>query len=158
MKTLYLMRHTQKEENLNKDDYDIELTTKGLDDAQQMAKILKKENVVFDLIVSSPAKRARLTAEIIAENTDYSKSVMYNEVIYQAFLNELMETISYTYDNIDSLLIIGHNPALASLAVNLTTFREELKMGGIVKITFDCNAWIDIAKYNAKYISYMEPK
>lgn len=158
MKTLYLMRHTQKEENLNKDDYDINLTNKGLDDALQMAQRLKDEKVIIDLIVSSPAKRARLTAETIADTTEYSKSVMYNEVIYQAFLNELMETISYTYDNVNSLMIVGHNPALASLAVNLTTFREELKMGGIVKITFDCDSWIDIAKYNAKFISYIEPK
>ena len=158
MKTLYLMRHGEKELNPNKDDYDIELTKKGEEQVLQMAQKLKEQNINFDLIVSSPAQRARTTAQIVSDTIKHPKSVMFNEVIYNAFLNELMESISYTYDTVDTLLIIGHNPALASLAVNLTEFREELKMGGVVKITFNCNSWIDIAKYNAKYESYIEPK
>lgn len=158
MKTLYLMRHGEKEENDNIDDYDIELSQKGVADTEQIAAKLKDNNIKVDLIVSSPAQRARTTAEIISNELDYDKSIMFNEVIYKAFLHELMESISYTYDNVDNLLIIGHNPALATLAVNLTTFREELKMGGVVTITFDCDSWIDIGKHNAKYISYMEPK
>ena len=71
---------------------------------------------------------------------------MLNDVLYMAFVNELLETISYTFDTIDSMIIVGHNPSLTALAVTLVGFKEKFQMGGIMEIEFDCNSWIDISK------------
>ncbi|AXH10335.1 phosphoglycerate mutase [Malaciobacter halophilus] len=152
MKTLYLMRHGQKELLSNKDDFDIELTAQGILDIKNMAKKLSQNKVQFDLIAASPALRAKQTAQIISEAFHYDKSIMYNEVIYQAFLNELHETITYTYDYVDSMLLIGHNPSLAALALTYCGYKEEFDMGYVLRIDFDCNSWIDIGKHNAKLI------
>ncbi len=153
MKTLYIMRHTQKDEsNPEQYDYDVELTQKGLKDSQIIAQKLKDNSILPDLIVSSPAMRTRQTAEIVAKTLKYRKNIMYNEVIYQAFVNEIVESITYTFDTVDSLLIIGHNPSLTALAITFTEFKEEIKMGSIVKIEFDCNSWTTIDKNNAKFI------
>jgi phosphohistidine phosphatase len=158
MKTLYIMRHGKKEEsNSDEYDYDIELAKKGKDDSKTVSKKLKDQNHNIDLIVSSPAIRARQTAEIVSKTIQYDKNIMYNEVIYQAFVNEIVESVSYTFDTVDNLLVIGHNPALTALAITFTDFKEEIKSAQIVKIEFDCDSWISINKSNAKFIELIKP-
>ncbi len=156
MKTLYIMRHGKKDES-GSDDYDIELTQEGKDAASDVSKILNEQDNKIDLIVSSPAIRARQTAEIVSDTIKYDKNIMYNEVIYQAFVNEIVEAVSYTFDTVDNLLLIGHNPALTALAITFTKFKEEIKSAQIVKIEFNCNSWISIDKSNAKFIEVLKP-
>lgn len=153
MKTLYIMRHAQKDEsNPDQYDYDVELTKKGLEDSKIIAQKLKDKSISPDLIVSSPAIRTRQTAEIVAKTLDYTKNIMYNEVIYQAFVNEIIESVTYTFDTVDSLMIVGHNPSLTALAITITNFKEEIEMGSVVKIEFDCNSWTAIEKNNARFV------
>jgi len=157
MKKLYIVRHTHKsEERPGQDDYDRGLSQIGMEEARLMAKKLANTGIQTDLIVSSPAVRTRETAEIFAEILNYDKSIMYNEVLYLAFVNELLETISYTFDTVDTMILIGHNPSLTALAT-LIDFKEKFETGGIMEIEFDCNSWIDIAKENAKLVSYIHP-
>lgn len=158
MKKLYIVRHAQKaDEKLEQDDYDRELSEIGINDAKVMAKIFADKNVSIDLIVASPAKRTRITAEIFADALDYKKSIMFNEVLYMAFVNELLETISYIFDTVDSVLLVGHNPSLTALAITLVGFKEKFQTGAIMEIDFDCDSWIDISKDNAKLICYETP-
>ena len=82
---------------------------------------------------------------------------MYNEVLYLAFVNELLETISYTFDTVDTMILIGHNPSLTALAITLIDFKEKFEVGGVMEIEFDCNSWIDIGKENARLVSYILP-
>ena len=156
MKTLYIMRHGQKNmTSSNQEDYDIELTQKGLNDCKLMAKKLKEKEVLLDLIVASPSKRTRQTAEIISEELNYKKNIMYNEVIYQAFLNEIIESITYTFDNVNTLMVIGHNPALTALGFTLGNFKRKLGMGEVLKIDFNCNSWTLIDKSNASIAEHI---
>lgn len=157
MKKLYIMRHAQKDESdLTIDDYDIPLTKKGQEDALKISKELAKDSNI-DLIVSSPAKRTKMTSEILAKELNYTKNIMYNEVIYMSFLNELIETISYTFDTVNSMVVIGHNPSLTALAVTFVDFKEKMQMGSLVYIEFDCDSWTEISKDNAKLIYYKSP-
>ena len=157
MKKLYIVRHTQKEEALQHDDYDRDLSPEGLDKARKIAENFAKKNIPIDLIVASPAIRTKKTAEIFADALDYKKSIMYNEVLYMAFVNELFETISYTFDTVDSMLLVGHNPSLTALAITLVGFKEKFEQGAIMQIIFDCDSWIDISVENAKLVSYELP-
>jgi len=156
MKELYILRHAKEEFNQNINDYDLHLSEQGSKDAKKIGEILNKKKVLPDLIVSSPALRARETAQIVAKQINYKNHIMYNEVIYEAFLNELIESISYTYDSVNSLLIVGHNPALTALAITFTDFKEELKNSDLIKIEFDCNSWIDIDKNNSKFVEHLK--
>ena len=155
MKKLYIVRHTQKtEELIQQDDYDKELSQEGINTAKSIAENFAKKNLPIDLIVASPAKRTKMTAEIFANALNYNKSIMFNEVLYLAFVNELFETINYTFDTVDSMVLVGHNPSLTSLALILVGFKEKFEMGAIMEINFDCDSWIDISKENARLISY----
>lgn len=157
MKTLYILRHAQKDEsNPEQYDYDIELTQKGNEDSILLGNKLKEKNILPDLIVSSPAIRARRTTENVSEIIGYRKNIMYNEVIYQAFLNEIIESITYTFDTVDSLMIVGHNPSLTALAITYGGFSEEMKMASAIRIDFNCDSWTSIDKSNAKFIEYIQ--
>lgn len=155
MKKLYILRHTQKaNEEVGHDDYDRELSEEGINDAKQIANNFASKNLPIDLIVASPARRTKVTAEIFADALNYKKNIMFNEVLYMAFVNELLETISYTFDSVDSMLLVGHNPSLTALAITLVDFKEKFQMGGVMEIDFHCDSWIDISKENAELISY----
>lgn len=159
MKKLYIVRHAQKEvEKAGQDDYDRPLSNKGLEDAQKMADKLFDKGYRPDLIVSSPAVRTRQTSEIFAKTLRYTKTIMYNEVLYMAYLNELQETLTYTFDTVESMILVGHNPSLTALALTLVGFKEEIAMGAMVEVEFDCDSWIDISKENARLISYTKPE
>ena len=158
MKKLYIVRHAQKEDvQIGRDDYDRELSPEGEKEAKNIAQNFASKNLPVDLIVASPAIRTKRTAEIFAEALKYKKTIMLNEVLYMAFVNELIETISYTFDTVDSVLLVGHNPSLTALAITLVGFKEKFQMGAIMEIEFDCNSWIDICKENAKLICYDYP-
>lgn len=158
MKKLFIVRHAQKaDEKLGQDDYDRELSEEGILAAKKMAQKLASKNINADLIVSSPASRTKATAEIFAQELNYDKSIMYNEVLYMAYVNELIETITYTFDTVDTMILIAHNPSLTALAITLVGFKEKILMGGVMEVEFNCNSWIDISKDNAKLISYDHP-
>jgi phosphohistidine phosphatase len=158
MKKLYIVRHAQKaDEEIGQDDYDRDLSEIGINDAKVMAKNFAIKDLSIDLIVASPAKRTKLTAEIFAEALNYNKSIMFNEVLYMAFVNELLETISYIFDTVDSVLLVGHNPSLTALALTLVGFKEKFQMGAVMEINFNCDSWIDISKDNAELIYYEVP-
>lgn len=153
MKTLYIMRHPEKSVSyIKEDNFDLKLSEHGIEQAHAMGEKLKTLNVNPDLIVASPAKRTRLAAEIISHHLEYHKNIMFNEVLYQAFLNELIETISYTFDTVNELFLVGHNPSLAALAYTFVNFKEEFKPCTVIKIEFNCHSWIDISKDNANLI------
>ena len=157
MKTLYIVRHAQKDEsNPEQYDYDIPLAKKGEEDSKLLGEKLKQKDLQVDLIVSSPAVRARETAQIIADAITYRKSVVYNEVIYQAFLNEIIGSITYTFDTVNSLMIEGHNPSLSALAITYAGFKEEMKTASLIRIDFDCSSWTSIDKSNARFVEYIE--
>ncbi|PLY10304.1 MAG: phosphoglycerate mutase [Arcobacter sp.] len=158
MKTLYIMRHPQKQvAKPNQDDFDIKLSQEGIEEAKRIAQNLSSLNIKPDLIVASPANRTRETAEIVSEILKYDKNIMYNEVLFQAYVNELIETISYTFDTVNEMFLIGHNPSLTALTITLDVYREEIKPGEVLKVEFETNSWIDIGKENAKFIWIEKP-
>ncbi|MGM0518670.1 MAG: SixA phosphatase family protein [Campylobacterota bacterium] len=162
MKTLYIVRHAEKNiQEISKDDYDIPLTKRGLEDAKTMAKRLHEKKVKPDLIVSSPALRTSQTSQEYAKTLDYHKGIMYNDVLYMAYVNELIETISYTYDDVNCMILVGHNPSVTALATVISEFNKEIPMGGLVKLEFNCDSWLDIlniSKDNVKVLDFDYPR
>ena len=72
MRKLYVIRHTKKEEeSLNQNDYDLELSLEGIEQAKTVASNFAKKNPNIDLILASPAKRTSQTAEIFAQELNY---------------------------------------------------------------------------------------
>ena len=85
MKTLLIMRHAKsswKEQDLP--DHDRPLNKRGKNDAPRMGKLLKDEDLVPDLIMSSTAVRAKKTAELVAKACKYKGKIVLNHSLYGA--------------------------------------------------------------------------
>jgi phosphohistidine phosphatase len=159
MKRLYLIRHAKSDwSNKELEDFDRPLNNRGKKNAPFMGDLLYKKNVFPDVIISSPAYRARETAKKIAKKVGYYEDILYNEYLYEASLKTLLEVLNFIADEYDDVFLIGHNPGLNLLAFYLVDFNERLPTCGIVEIEFDCDSWREATKKNAKLISFEYPK
>jgi len=109
----------------------------------EYASIIKKKFQKPDLILSSPACRAVHTALIVARVFEIKASqLIINEKIYESNVSTILKIIEETSENIDSLVIVGHNPTfteLANLFFPITI--NNLATSGIVTLQFDSKNW-----------------
>ncbi len=159
MKKVYIIRHAKSSWSDNSlSDFDRPLNKRGKANAPLMGKRLKKRKVTPDIIISSPAKRAKMTAKLIAKKVKYSKNIIYNQNIYNANFGVLSKILKKVDDENSILFLIGHNPELNMLVQEYVDFDENIVTCGIVEIEFDCDRWQDISSSNAKLISFDYPK
>jgi len=159
MKRLYIIRHAKsswKDESLY--DFDRPLNKRGKQNAPLMGNRLRDKNIKPDLIISSPALRAKTTAEIIAKLVRYNKNIIFDERVYEATPAELHAIVTETDDKNSVLFFVGHNPGLNMLTEEYVHLDENIVTCGIIEIAFDCDRWADISARNARLISFDYPK
>ena len=159
MKKLYLIRHAKSSwKDLSLDDYQRPLNKRGKRDAPFMGELLKKKGISPDLILASPALRAKITAETIAEKLNASEKLMFNEDIYEASSSTLKSIITQVDDNCSTLFLVGHNPGLNMLAEYFVEFDRNIPTSGILEIEFECARWRDVSAANATLLCFEYPK
>lgn len=120
MKLLTLLRHAKSDwSTADAADFDRPLKNRGRRDAPQMGDYFAKLGLVPDLIVSSPAKRARQTAELFAVAAGYRQAIVWVDNAYMASGSELMSIVRDQPDTAGHVLLVGHNPGLEHLAAQL---------------------------------------
>ncbi|PLX82828.1 MAG: phosphohistidine phosphatase [Desulfuromonas sp.] len=122
MKRLLLVRHAKSSwDDPDLADIDRPLNKRGKRDAPTMGRRLAERGIAPGLIVSSPAKRARRTALLLAEEIAYpEETIALDERIYEASAAELLDVIRGFDDAQDTALLVGHNPGLTELGNLLT--------------------------------------
>lgn len=160
MKKLYLVRHAKsswKDSSLS--DLQRPLNGRGLKNAPEMGRRLNARGVELDLIVSSPANRAFTTAKTLAKAIGYdSKNIEKNESIYFDGVSSMLNIIKETDNNIESLMIVGHNPDMTSLLNKLCGFQTvNMPTCAIACIDLKHN-WSDINKHPVTLVDYDYPK
>ncbi len=120
MKTLYLVRHAKSSRHETyQSDFERTLTESGMNDSLIIARLLNKKNIKPGLIISSPATRAFLTAEIFAGELHYKKDkIEADGRIYNATIRDLMNVVKEIDNKHETVLFFGHNPGLLNF-VNL---------------------------------------
>jgi phosphohistidine phosphatase len=117
------------------------LTEKGCKKMHMIAKGLRTFDVKLDLILSSPYLRACQTAEILADVFKMTDRLAFSEnLIPMSAANQLIGEINERY-SVDSLAIVGHEPALSSLISELLagspTISINMKKGGVCCLALD---------------------
>ncbi|EDZ61473.1 phosphoglycerate mutase [Sulfurimonas gotlandica GD1] len=159
MKRLFVIRHAKSSwKDMTLSDFNRPLNKRGSADAPLMGKRLKERDVMPDIILSSPAQRAKTTAEIIASKVNYSKEIVFNDDIYASTEMSLHKIIKNTNDKHKTLFLFGHNPDLNMFVEEYVDFDENIVTCGVVEIEFDCKSWKDISRKKAKLISFDYPK
>ncbi|MEA1891511.1 MAG: histidine phosphatase family protein [Campylobacterota bacterium] len=159
MKKLYIIRHAKSSwKDLSLDDFDRPLNKRGRLDAPVMGARLKEKNILPDVIISSSALRAKITAEVIAKSVGYDKDIQFEKDLYESSALLLYTTVMSVDDNSDTLFLFGHNTGINEFVEEYVKLYDNVPTCGVVEIEFECDKWIDITKENAKLISFDYPK
>lgn len=99
------------------------LDKEGKKHCLQLAAILNNQKSQFDLVISSPLKRSLQTAQLVATETGYESQVMQTDSLtptatFKDF-QKLLQTIASDYPERENVLLVGHNPNLASFLSTL---------------------------------------
>ena len=137
---IYLMQHGP---NLSKDeDPEEPLSPGGKKQVSKAAKAIKRMGLQFDVIIASPKKRSRQTAELVAEAVGFPVEGIVETEKVKA-MTPAEEAIAYLaqFEDKDSILIAGHLPSLAEVASALLTSGSratiQFERGGIGRIDVD---------------------
>lgn len=160
-KTLFLVRHAKSswiQPGLL--DFDRTLNLRGQQDAPEMGRRLKEKNVVPQIVLCSPARRAVQTLDLMNKVMNIpSDSIFMQKRIYEASPETLLNLIQHLDDAYDSAMLVGHNPSMTWLASQLSnSYIQNLPTCSIVTITLDSNHWIKAGKCPAELQNLDSPK
>lgn len=145
MKTLLILRHAKsswKDDTLP--DHDRPLNKRGKQDAPRMGKLLQEKGLVPDLIISSTAKRARKTAEMVAEESGYEGEIQLERDLYAFEPTAYLEELAQIEDHFQTILIVGHNPGLEELVEQLTGKFARLPTAALAQVSLPVESWSDL--------------
>jgi phosphohistidine phosphatase len=142
MKTLYLLRHAKSSWNdSNLQDFDRPLNVRGRETAPLVGRFIRKKNLRVDLILSSPAARARQTAALVKESAGLSAELRYDERVYEADAARLLEVVAQADDSADAVVLVGHNPGMEELLTFLTGESRSMPTAALACLSLDLEKW-----------------
>ena len=159
MKNLFLLRHAKSSwDNTALGDFDRPLSKRGISNAIQLSEYIQKHSISFDLVLSSPSERTQSTLDLVLNSFDPIPKTSLKESIYHASPSSLSQLIKELDDEINNLLIIGHNPGLHILTETLTNESiVKFPTCAFAKIT-NFNHWKDIDAGILNLESLITPK
>jgi phosphohistidine phosphatase len=160
-KLLVLVRHAKsswKEAGLA--DRERPLSGRGRRDAPRMGRLLAARGVRPELLVTSPALRARQTAEALAEALGRKPADLWmDKRIYLAEPEELLALIRGFEERFHSALLVGHNPGLTELVNRLAGCEiENVPTCGIAILDLATKSWSAAGDRPARLLEFLVPK
>lgn len=143
--TLTLMRHAKSSwKQSNQSDHDRELNERGHRDAPVMAKRLFDRGSIPQLILSSSAQRTRQTTEhVLSIFGSTTMEVNFDKSLYLASSGVLLNAILGVPDNINHIMLIGHNPGIEDLSAHLSSQHDDVMPTASIR-QFTCQTMDDL--------------
>jgi phosphohistidine phosphatase len=130
---LLILRHGKSDWDAGQDDFHRPLKDRGKRAAQRMGVWMRRQQLLPDYIVSSPAERALATAQKLCKAMGAgTQGIVCDERIYEATASELLDVLADCPDGAQRVLLVGHNPGLEDLLLLLA--REPLEIMGGCKL------------------------
>jgi phosphohistidine phosphatase len=158
-KTLYVLRHGKSKRGPEFDtDFERSLAPRGQRDASVVGRLLRSFNPPPQLIVASPAIRARETAELVAAELD-EPALQLDEGLYGAYGSELLLTVQQLPAEVDAVVLVGHNPGLEGLVDELANTDEAiLKTCSLAVLHAEEESWRDVIPGSCRLVKLIHPK
>ncbi|MDY0874314.1 SixA phosphatase family protein [Dongia rigui] len=169
MKTLILMRHAKSAWDAGDiADHDRPLSDRGRATAPLMGRWLHEQKIAPDLVMSSTALRATETLDLLRPYLPATVPIEKADCLYMALPREMLAALAKVNDaKVSTILLIGHNPGIGSLAHWLST-RGELKYldrmqdkfptGAVAVIDFDISSWRELDDQQGRLRTFKTPK
>jgi phosphohistidine phosphatase len=168
MRTLYLLRHAKASwSDPAQADIDRPLTERGRRDAANLGEHLRLSGCRPQVVVCSPALRTRQTLDLIATGLGLQARAEVDERLYGASAQALWQRVHELPDTVTEALLVGHNPGMHELAVNLADHgddklrarvREKFPTCAFVTIAWDRDVWADLRRSAATLHDYVTPR
>lgn len=137
-----LMRHGHAEQAA--DDFSRALSPLGVSQARAAGSALAAAGFEFDLVLASAAPRALATAECVAAACNYASSIRSDRSLYLAPESQCWTALRALPGDVQSVLLVGHNPGLSALARQLTRQRRELAPAEYASALFELEDWSEL--------------
>ncbi|WP_316804515.1 SixA phosphatase family protein [Pedobacter nototheniae] len=159
MKQLLLVRHGKSDwGTAAQTDFDRPLNKRGKENAPEMAERLLKRGFKFDLMVSSPAKRALTTAKYFAEAYQ-TENIQLEKLIYEANTTTLLKIVNSFGEDTDTVIMFGHNPGFTDFANELSDANiYNIPTAGMVLISFPFESWKMVSRGTGEMVFFDYPK
>lgn len=167
MRRLLLLRHAKTERaEPGERDRDRKLMARGRADAPVIGAYMARHRLAPDFVLVSPVTRAEETWALVAAALGKPPRVARDARIYNASPQTLIEVIGETRDA-RALLVVGHNPALHDLAVQLIAsgdvearerINEKLPTSGLVVIEFPYDDWSRLRRSSGRLERFVSPR
>ena len=161
MKTLLVVRHAKCSwDRIDQPDMERPLNDRGKKDAPDMAERLKEKNVKIDLFVSSPAKRAKKTARLFAEEYKVGKDdILIKEELYEPSLDNFYKVVASLPDKQDVIALFSHNQGITEFANSLTNVRiDDMPTCGIFAVSAAVDKWEEFKAAEKQFLFFDYPK
>lgn len=145
MKTLLLLRHAKSSWKYpDLADHDRPLNKRGKQAAPRMGQLLKDEELLPDLILSSTAARAQTTARKVASASGYAGDIRVTRELYEAGPEAYLALLQEVADDHARVLMVGHNPDLEALLEQLTDEAEALPTAALALVELPIQHWREV--------------
>ena len=159
MKRLLLLRHAKSSwDDQNLADFDRPLNDRGKAAAPFMGELIAARDLIPDEIVSSPAKRAVQTATLFKDSGGFEAPIRLDERIYEAGPQTLKQVVSEFREELDVVMMVGHNPGFEGFVSLLTGKQESMPTAAVAIIDLNIDKWSDVKNGEGGLIEVIRPK
>jgi phosphohistidine phosphatase len=135
VRTLVLLRHAKSAWPQDTADRVRPLAGRGRRDAPAVGRWLRRQAPPIDLVVCSPAVRARQTWELAGPQLDTAPPIRYEEQLYGTSAEVFLEIVRELPPTVSTALLVAHNPSLEDLLELLTGVVEPFKTSALAVLT-----------------------
>jgi phosphohistidine phosphatase len=148
VKRLILLRHAKSSwSDGSLADAERPLSPRGERDAPRMGQRLRGRGAWPDVVVASPARRARRTARLVCQAIGHPEgSIKLDPALYLASPEAILAVVATQAEPADSVMVVGHNPGLTELANLLLPdlALDNLPTTGVVAVDVDTDRWTNV--------------
>lgn len=168
MKTLILMRHAKSSWTADDlADHDRPLAPRGREAAPRVGAWLRKQKLQPQVILASSATRVQETLSLLRPALPADATVQVKKGLYMALPREILAEIGKVAAEIETLMVIGHNPGIGSLAhwlagqgnaKEIQRLGEKFPTAAVAVLDFDLESWRDVDGEGGTLRHFMTPK
>jgi phosphohistidine phosphatase len=168
MKRLTILRHAKSSwDDPELDDFNRPLNDRGCKSARRIGRELKHRNFHFDLVLASPAARARETIDGVQENFDFDAPIKFDPRLYLASESLLFAMVQELAEAVHRPLVVGHNPGLQQLLLDLTHGAEhhlrqkiahKFPTGAVAVVEMPAHRWAEVEPGTGEIVDLILPK
>ena len=159
MKTLYIVRHAKSSwSDAELSDFERPLNDRGKKAAPFIGELMARNGFEPYVIFSSPAMRAKTTAQLIKKAGKFDAEIRYEDRIYEASAHTLRQVVAETDDAYESAMLVGHNPGIEGFIRYLTGSLEPMPTAALAVIDLPVSSWDLISDGRGELKKIFRPK